>query len=312
MLDAVDDTRFRILSLDGGGAKGFYTLGVLREVEALAGRRLCEVFDLIFGTSTGAIISALLSLGYRVDEILQAYRSHVVAIMSARGRAAKSQALAELGDQVFGQRRFDECLTGVGIVATKWIIERPMIFKASVAQAHGRISTFVPGFGCTISDAVQASCSAYPFFNRKTVTTATGETIELADGGYCANNPSLYAMADATKALGIEPDKLRVLSVGVGEYPAKTPRLADPMFWLGKFEESKIVQKTFDINTQSMEQLRHVLFKDVQTIRINDAYTQPDMATDMFENDMAKLSVLTQRGAESFAARENIIRKLIL
>ena len=27
-----------ILTLDGGGAKGFYTLGALREVEALAGR----------------------------------------------------------------------------------------------------------------------------------------------------------------------------------------------------------------------------------------------------------------------------------
>jgi len=29
------DGKFRILSLDVGGAKGFYTLGVLREIEAL-------------------------------------------------------------------------------------------------------------------------------------------------------------------------------------------------------------------------------------------------------------------------------------
>lgn len=28
----------RMLTLDGGGAKGFYTLGVLKEVEALIGR----------------------------------------------------------------------------------------------------------------------------------------------------------------------------------------------------------------------------------------------------------------------------------
>jgi patatin-like phospholipase/acyl hydrolase len=53
----------RILSLDGGGAKGFYTLGVLKEVEAKLGRKICEGFDLIFGTSTGAIIAALLALG---------------------------------------------------------------------------------------------------------------------------------------------------------------------------------------------------------------------------------------------------------
>jgi predicted acylesterase/phospholipase RssA len=48
----------RVLSLDGGGAKGFYTLGVLREIEAL-----WQSFDLIFGTSTGSIIAALLALG---------------------------------------------------------------------------------------------------------------------------------------------------------------------------------------------------------------------------------------------------------
>ena len=45
----------RILSLDGGGAKGFYTLGVFREIEGLIGGRLYERFDLVFGTSTGSI-----------------------------------------------------------------------------------------------------------------------------------------------------------------------------------------------------------------------------------------------------------------
>jgi len=29
------DNLFRILSLDGGGAKGFYTLGVLKEIEGM-------------------------------------------------------------------------------------------------------------------------------------------------------------------------------------------------------------------------------------------------------------------------------------
>jgi uncharacterized protein len=47
---------FRVLSLDGSGAKGFYTLGALMEVEALVGRRLCEKFDLIYGTSTGELV----------------------------------------------------------------------------------------------------------------------------------------------------------------------------------------------------------------------------------------------------------------
>jgi uncharacterized protein len=64
---------FRVLSLDGGGAKGFYTLGALKEIESLVGCRLSEKFDLIYGTSTGAIIAALLGLGRSVDEIQTLY-----------------------------------------------------------------------------------------------------------------------------------------------------------------------------------------------------------------------------------------------
>ena len=59
----VADKPFRILSLDGGGAKGVYTLGVLKEIEALIGCPLWEHFDLVFGTSTGSIIAALTCLG---------------------------------------------------------------------------------------------------------------------------------------------------------------------------------------------------------------------------------------------------------
>ena len=44
------------------------------------------------------------------------------------------------------------------------IFKKPMFFKGSAAQAHGRHATSVSGFGCTIADAVRASCSAYLFF----------------------------------------------------------------------------------------------------------------------------------------------------
>lgn len=53
----------RILSLDGGGAKGFYTIGVLKGLEGLLGAPLHKHFDLVFGTSTGSIIAALICLG---------------------------------------------------------------------------------------------------------------------------------------------------------------------------------------------------------------------------------------------------------
>lgn len=50
-----------ILALDGGGSKGIYTLGVLKEVEAIAPAPLHKCFDLIYGTSTGSIIGTLLA-----------------------------------------------------------------------------------------------------------------------------------------------------------------------------------------------------------------------------------------------------------
>jgi patatin-like phospholipase/acyl hydrolase len=87
---------FRVLSLDGGGAKGFYTLGVLKEIEGLVGGRLNERFDLVYGTSTGAIIAALVCLGYSVDEILQLYREHVLRVMAGWLPGAKTAALQEL------------------------------------------------------------------------------------------------------------------------------------------------------------------------------------------------------------------------
>jgi predicted acylesterase/phospholipase RssA len=125
---------FRILSLDGGGAKGFYTLGALREIEALCGSRLCEKFNLIFGTSTGAIIAALLGLGRSVHEIEALYRDHVVKIMAAWLPSEKAKALETLGTEVFGDLRFDAFKTDMGIVGTRWKEERPMIFKTNAGQ----------------------------------------------------------------------------------------------------------------------------------------------------------------------------------
>lgn len=306
------DELYRVLSLDGGGAKGFYTLGVLKEIEGMLGCPLYKRFDLVFGTSTGAIIAALISLGYEIDHIHALYKHHVPSIMKAKTASDKSKALKALAEQVFKGYKFDAVKTGVGIVTTKWVIERPMIFKGTVAQAHGRTGTFLPGFGCTIADAVQASCSAYPFFDRKIVTTGAGDEIELVDGGYCANNPTLYAIADALIALKVAPENLRVVSVGVGVYPEPKPRFLSKM-WLAKYLQSvQLLQKTLEINTQSMDQLRTILYKHIMTQRISDTFERPDMATDLFEHDLKKLNILRQRGGESFASREKDLRAMLM
>ncbi|MDA3876781.1 MAG: patatin-like phospholipase family protein [Halothiobacillus sp.] len=301
----------RVLALDGGGAKGFYTIGVLRELEAMLESPLYKNFDIVFGTSTGAIIAALIALGYTVDEIHELYKKHVPTIMEKKSSHDRTLALQKLAKEVFKDSTFEEVKTGIGIVATKWIIERPMIFKASVDQAHGRKGTFTPGFGVPIADAVEASCSAYPFFERKIVTTSVGDIVELIDGGYCANNPTLYAIADAKVALKVEPQNIRILNVGVGVYPEPKPGLK--MWFAKKYLVSvQLLQKTLEINTQSMDQLRSILFKDVPTIRISDTFERPEMATDLMESNLDKLNILHQRGRESFASREAELKTFLM
>ncbi|RYD52369.1 MAG: patatin [Sphingobacteriales bacterium] len=299
---------FKILSLDGGGAKGFYTLGVLKEIELLVGKRLSKEFDLVFGTSTGSIIGSLIALGYSIDDITNLYREHVPTIMQRKTKKGKSEALASLADEIYKDKGFEDLEIPVGIVSTNWLLEKPMIFKYSVEQAHGRIASFVPGFGVSISDAVQASCSAYPFFEKKLVKTLKGDEILLIDGGYCANNPSLYAIAEATRAFKLSHDQLRVISIGVGTYPTPSVPFFSYSNLVSKLVSVKLLQKTLEINTQSMEQLRRILYNDISTVRINDSFSEPTMATDLFEYDIAKLGLLKLRGSESFARYETELK----
>jgi patatin-like phospholipase/acyl hydrolase len=51
---------------------------------------------LIFGTSTGAIIAAMLALGHSVDEIHDLYKKHVVSVMAHKKPEEKSARLKAL------------------------------------------------------------------------------------------------------------------------------------------------------------------------------------------------------------------------
>lgn len=75
---------------------------------------------------------------------------------------------------------------------------------------------------------------------------------------------------------------------------------------------AQLLQKTLEIKTQSMDQLRHLLFWHVLTVRISDTFEQPEMATDLFEYDMTKLNLLRQRWSELFAKHEKTLEQLLL
>jgi hypothetical protein len=307
---------YRVLVLDGGGAKGFYTIGVLSEIEAMTGRPLCQCFDLIFGTSTGAIIAALLARGDDVATVRSLYEQHVPTVMKCRSTKDRTKALHTLAYDVFRDERCDVFKTAIGLVATNWNDEQPLIFKTSVSQAYGSRASFVPFFGVKIADAVIASCSAYPFFEIYTITKSNGDVVEVGDGGFCANNPSLYAIADATMTLGYAMEDLRVVSLGVGSYPVpsmwkRAGRVFTNWALMRHVPGSDFLEKVLGTNTGSMEVLHKVLFSNVPTVRISDAFTEPEMATDLLEHDLSKLNRLVQKGRKSFAAKEQTLKTFL-
>lgn len=63
-----------MLALDGGGIRGVLTLSILKAIESQVGQPLCERFDYLAGTSTGAIVAAGLAKGMSVDDLIGFYR----------------------------------------------------------------------------------------------------------------------------------------------------------------------------------------------------------------------------------------------
>jgi hypothetical protein len=69
----------RILSLDGGGARGISAISSMRSiVDALDGIEVCDAFDMIVGTSTGAIIAFLVGLKRESSSMARKRYDHLI------------------------------------------------------------------------------------------------------------------------------------------------------------------------------------------------------------------------------------------
>lgn len=296
---------FRILTLDGGGSLGVYTLGLLSEIERILPRPLHETFDLVYGTSTGSIIGSMIALGEQIPNICKSYFDIVPKVMSKKLPRSKSEALEYWGQLVYGDKKFDSFTTRIGIVATNLDYNRPMIFKNYEALAHGSKGSFVPGFGCSICDAVIASCAAFPLFMKKRVNTANAGERIVVDGGFTANNPTLFALTDATSALDISTKKIKLLSLGTGSFPQKR-RLST--YLTGALVPT--FQTLMQTSSNTVETMRKLQFRDVKTLRIDDAWSDTRYRTDFLEHDPEKLQQIYQLGRKSFEDYEAEIESL--
>lgn len=64
----------RVVCVDGGGTRGYTTILILSHIEKALGRKVCELFDMIVGTSTGSVIASLAMQGISMEHMLPLYR----------------------------------------------------------------------------------------------------------------------------------------------------------------------------------------------------------------------------------------------
>ncbi len=237
----------RILALDGGGLRGILTLGVLKSIEEELrqrhgndpGFRLCHYFDLIAGTSTGAIIAAALAAGKTVDEITTTYRAlgsrvfqrSLLRLGLVRARYDERRLIEEL-KTMFGD---DETLggkllcTGLLLVikrldtASPWPVSNNPNGKYFASRTGGTI-----GNGdYKLWQAVRASTAAPDYFEPERITIAQLPDHppvygDFVDGGISPfNNPAVQALMYATiSGYKIQwetgADKLLLVSAGTG------------------------------------------------------------------------------------------------
>jgi patatin-like phospholipase/acyl hydrolase len=80
------DIMKKILCLSGGGVRGISQLMVLKNLEKVCGRPLHEEYDLILGSSVGAINAAIIASGkISMDDLSTIYPSLIKSVFKRRG-----------------------------------------------------------------------------------------------------------------------------------------------------------------------------------------------------------------------------------
>jgi hypothetical protein len=216
----------RILSLDGGGVRGAVTLAFLEQLEALLRARhgrddlvLSDYFDLIGGTSSGAVIATGLALGKPVGELINLYRTlsrigftpnwlHTFWNSKFKAEALESVFRNQLGNTTLGSQRLR---TGLAIVAKRiddgnvWVFNNhpdgPYFDPPDLAPY------VVPNKSLRLTELLRASTAAF------------------VDGGVSPhNNPALQMFLLATLhgyrfRWPTGADRMLLVSVGTGYRP---------------------------------------------------------------------------------------------
>ena len=235
--------RKAILAIDGGGLRGLLALGFLTRIESLlserAGKpvRLCDHFDLIGGTSTGAIIASALALGISTKDIRDFYLRMGPRVFRAPwlrmpGWQSKfdAQALREEMLGVFDARTLDssDLQTGLGVMLKRidrggaWILTNNPKSKFWETPADG---SFIGNRHYALANVVRASTAAPHYFDPQEIAIVEGAPPAVfVDGGLTPHNDPSIALLFAAILPGhhinwqLGAEKLSVVSIGTGAF----------------------------------------------------------------------------------------------
>lgn len=207
-----------ILTIDGGGMKGIVSAIVLMRLEKYLRAyskdetaSLADYFDLVAGTSTGSILTALLlcpnengKAKYHASDALELYltkgkkmfRKRPLYPVNTLFGLCKSkytnESFKQELDSFFHDLKISELLKPCMIVTYDMATRKTLFLNSISSRLH-------PERDIRVTDAVLASCSAPTYF--PPVCTKRNErcTDCLIDGGVAANNPAMSALVEALK-----------------------------------------------------------------------------------------------------------------
>ena len=279
---------FYILALDGGGTRGIYTAQFLKQVEQLYDMRIKDCFDLIVGTSIGAIIAGAAVSAISMDEIVELFDTEASEIF--RKKWYRNQLL-------FSKYSIDK----LAQVITKHIpaiplsdISAPLMITTSeitTSDLHVFRSNYIKklsesdycdGDVC-LREAIVASCAAPTFFSPKYI-----ENYVLADGGLWANNPSMAAYAEAITHFKKEAEKVKIMSIGAG-HSVNMYRKKRGWGFLSGWGGVKLISYVMTLQSHTSAKIAKLLLKN-NYLRIDPTIEFWDLDTDIHLENLKSMA----------------------
>lgn len=277
---------FNILSIDGGGFRGLYAAHLLERIEDVFGD-IYPMFDLIAGTSTGAIIASAICCRIQAKEISQLYIKYGNKIFSRKLHSWIPFTGGLFASQYHNHYLHSLLLEKFGGIKLNEI-EKPLIVPATDI-GNGTVHVFKSGYdkgfcrdtNVLVADAVFASCSAPIYFDPVLVSGK----YSLSDGGLWANNPALVAVIDAHRRLGIDFNDIKILTIGSGTanemYSQKPTLLKSLTGWgfLTKWGRKKFINTLLHLQSTTANNMLGLILQREQIMRV-DFLTDKEMPLD--------------------------------